>query len=96
MFQCHIQESSCPFINTKNYFSGASEDYQISDSTIDVTIPLQCLIRDSKLKLQQSSKVIVKQFLTNAYEKLKDFVLTARAIIQYKKGIVTEMLIVRR
>jgi len=33
-----------------------SDDHQTLDLIIEVTVPLQCLIRDSKLKLQQSSK----------------------------------------
>lgn len=39
------------------YHSDANADPLTVNLTIDVTVPLQCLIRDSKLKLQQSSKV---------------------------------------
>lgn len=45
----------------KNLFSDTSSDPQIVNLTIDVTIPIQCLVRDSKLKLQQSSKVRIKK-----------------------------------
>lgn len=33
---------------------------QYEDIIIDVTIPMQCLIRDSRLKLQKASKVIMR------------------------------------
>lgn len=44
---------------TPNNSQATSSFSQYEDIIIDVTIPLQCLIRDSKLKLHKASKVII-------------------------------------
>lgn len=41
-----------------------STDSQNKDEIIDVTIPLQCLVKDSKLILHEASKVSVTSFCT--------------------------------
>lgn len=45
--------------------SSENSSFDDDDVTIDVTIPLQCLIRNSKLKLQESSKVNYNNLFIN-------------------------------
>lgn len=51
--------------------STSSSFSQYEDIIIDVTIPLQCLIRDSRLKLHKASKVIIIKRLLTFYKIIK-------------------------
>lgn len=60
IFKFCVHDFFCLFLGVTQHkvdFEDESEETAPMEDVIDVTIPLQCLVKNSKLILQQSSKV---------------------------------------